>query len=388
MWRVLLTGATGFLGGELAVALSKTASVEKIVCLVRGNNNEEAAERLRSVFAVHQDPFDRKKVFALSGDLTDQRLPGILARHRLVRDINLVIHAGANTSFLRQKYPVVEETNFWGSQRIAAWARSLGSLETFAYIGTATIVGAGNDVVGRTLNEDEAPNPSARHLVGYTRSKMFGEMAVRAIIPHQKLLIIRPSILVGDARSVIPRSFDIAWIIAALKHLRMFFGNPDAACDVIPVDYAANAILELLTANRTHMTYHVSAGASATTCRQVVDSVVGCDAPGKPPLVYLSKTDLDMIKKWLRSNNAPDPALSPYSHQLEYVNDQVGKRNARLLLSSLEAYWRFIDLDQRFDNARLLSDTKIGTSEPAHDYLKRTAGYLDYIDPLEAAANP
>jgi len=46
MWRVLLTGATGFLGGELAVALSKTNSVEKIVCLVRAKTNEEADERL------------------------------------------------------------------------------------------------------------------------------------------------------------------------------------------------------------------------------------------------------------------------------------------------------------------------------------------------------
>ena len=387
MWRALLTGATGFLGGELLVALSKTDSVEKIVCLVRAKNNEEAADRLQSVFALHHDLYDRKKVVALAGDLIDQRLPAILSRHPLAADVNLVVHAGANTSFLRQKYPVVEETNFWGSQRIAAWARSLGSLETFAYIGTATIVGAGNDVVGRMLHEDEAPNPLAKHLVGYTRSKMFGEMAVREIIPHQKLLVIRPSILLGDARSVIPRSFDIAWIVAAVKHLRMFFGNPDAACDLIPVDYAANAILELLTANRTHMTYHVSAGASATTCRQVAESVV-CDAPGRPPLVYLTRTHLELIKRWLRTNNAPDPALSPYSRQLEYVRDQIGKKRARLLLSGLEAYWHFIDLDQRFDNARLLTDTNIGTSEPAHDYLKRTAVYLDQIDPLEAAVNP
>jgi dTDP-4-dehydrorhamnose reductase len=339
------------------------------------------------VFALHEDAYDRNKVLAVAGDLVDDRLPAVLTRHPSLPDINIVVHAGANTSFLHQRYPVIEQTNLWGSHRIAGWASRLPSLETFAYVGTATIVGAGDDVVGRMLNEDEAPNPLAKHLVGYTRSKMFGEMAVRAIIPNDKLLVIRPSILVGDARSVVPRSFDIAWIHAALKHLRMFFGNPDAACDVIPVDYAANAIVELLMGRRTHATYHVSAGASATTCRQIFDSL-GYEDPSKPPLVYLSRTHLELIKRWLRTNNAPDPTLSPYSGQIEYISDEIGKRKARLLLSGLEAYWRFIDLDQRFDNARLLADTRIGISEPAHYYLKRTAAYLEDIDPLEAAVNP
>jgi thioester reductase-like protein len=387
MWRVFLTGATGFLGGELAVALSKKNCVEKVVCLVRAASQHEAADRIRSVFAVHQDPYDPEKIVALPGDLTDERLPTILSRHPELAGINMVVHAAANTSFLQQKYPIIEETNLWGSQRIAAWASRLRSLETFAHIGTATIVGAGKEVVGRMLTEDEAPNPLAKHLVGYTRSKMFGEMAVRAIIPEDKLLVIRPSILVGDTRSVVPRSFDIAWIITALRHLRMFFGNPDAACDVIPVDYAANAILELLMNGRTHSTYHVSAAASATTCRQVFSSI-GCNGSDKPPLVYLSRTHLELIKRWLRTNSSPAPELSPYSRHLEYVRDQIGRRKARLLLSGLEMYWRFIDLDQRFDNARLLSDTRIGRSEPAHDYLKRTAVYLDQIDPLEAAVNP
>jgi thioester reductase-like protein len=388
MRKVFLTGATGFLGGELAVALSKASSIEKIVCLVRAKNNEEATNRLRSVFALHQDPFDPNKVVALAGDLMDERLPMILTRHPLVDGVDTVVHAAANTSFLSQKDPIVVQTNLWGSQRIAAWASCLRSLETFAYVGTATIVGAGNDVVGRTVNEDEAPNPLAKHLVGYTRSKMFAEIAVRGIIPHDQLLVIRPSILVGDARSVVPRSFDIAWIITALKHLRMSFGNPDAACDVIPVDYAANAILELLKSRtRTHSTYHVSAGPAATTCRQVFDSV-GCNGSDKPPLAYLNRTHLELIKKWLRQDAAPDPDLSPYAEHLEYVKDGIGKRKTRLMLAGLETYWRFIDLDQKFDNARLLADTQIGMSEPAHHYLKRTSVYLDHIDPLAAAVNP
>jgi hypothetical protein len=104
--------------------------------------------------------------------------------------------------------------------------------------------------------------------------------------------------------------------------------------------------------------------------------------------VYLNREHLELIKRWLRVDSNPDPALAPYSSQLEYVRDEIGKRKVRLLLSGLETYWRFIDLDQRFDNTRLLTDTRVGMSEPAHDYLKRASVYLDQIDPLAAAINP
>lgn len=386
MSKVFLTGATGFLGGELAVALSKVESIERIVCLIRAATGAEANDRLDTVFALHEDAHDREKVVAITGDLTDETLAARLTRHPALADINAVIHAAAATSFLPQKYCTVSETNVEGTLRILHWASALSSLRTFFYIGTATIVGAGEDVVGRTVYEDEAPNLSAEHLVGYTRSKMYAEMAVRAIIPHQKLTVVRPSILLGDTRCVVPRSFDIAWIITAIEHLRLFFSNPDAACDIIPVDYAANAIVELLKARRRHVTYHISAGMSATTCRQIGQAINYPDAD-KPPLLFCPREDLELIKKWLRYEK-PDPALATYSEQLEYISHGIGKRKARLLLSGLESYWRFIDLDQRFDNSRLLADTEIGLPEPAHEYLRRTSAFFKDIDPITAAINP
>jgi len=47
-----------------------------------------------------------------------------------------------------------------------------------------------------------------------------------------------------------------------------------------------------------------------------------------------------------------------------------------------------MDLDQRFDNERLLSDTDIEVPEPAREYLKRTLHFLLGVDPLAAAVNP
>src|SRR5882724_10711270 len=103
MWKVFLTGATGFLGGELATAFSKLDCVDKVACLVRSSCRDEAGTRLERVFAVHQDEYDRKKVLAIPGDLTDPLLPARLRLEPALDDINLVVHAGANTSFLPQK---------------------------------------------------------------------------------------------------------------------------------------------------------------------------------------------------------------------------------------------------------------------------------------------
>src|SRR5438445_3550592 len=125
MWKVFLTGATGFLGGELAVALSKTDRAEKIACLVRAECDAEARERLEGVFLLHGDAYDPDRIVAVAGDLSDDQLETRLAGHPALKDINLVIHAGANTSFLKQKYPVLVETNVRGTHRVASWASQL-----------------------------------------------------------------------------------------------------------------------------------------------------------------------------------------------------------------------------------------------------------------------
>src|SRR5205807_2439929 len=128
MRNVFLTGATGFLGGELAVAFSKLESIDKIFCLIRAGSTDEAVERLRRVFALHSDRYDTSKVIAIPGDLTDELLTVKLERNSCLSQTDTVVHAGANTSFLARKYPQIEQTNVYGTGRLAAWAASLSAL--------------------------------------------------------------------------------------------------------------------------------------------------------------------------------------------------------------------------------------------------------------------
>ena len=173
----------------------------------------------------------------------------------------------------------------------------------------------------------------------------------------------------------------------AFRYLRMCFCDADSECDVIPVDYAVKAIVSLLMSRRRHSTYHVSGGPAATTPRKI-GRLINYHDPSLPDVTFCPREHLELVKKWLRTGEALPSELRPYSDHLEHIKATVGRKNARMLLAGLDAYWQFIDLNQRFDNSRMLADAQIRLPEPAHVYLKRTAPYLHDIDPLQAAVNP
>ncbi len=87
MRDVFLTGATGFLGGELAVALSKINSIDHVYCLVRDKAGERAADRLESVFRFHGDDYDSNRVRPVSGDLNDPLLDERLKSNADIRGV-------------------------------------------------------------------------------------------------------------------------------------------------------------------------------------------------------------------------------------------------------------------------------------------------------------
>ena len=83
--NVFLTGVTGFLGGELAVLLSKDQRIGRIYCLVREYDGVEPTARLRQVFDFHADAFDESRIIPIFGDLKDRRLAAKLAGDERLR---------------------------------------------------------------------------------------------------------------------------------------------------------------------------------------------------------------------------------------------------------------------------------------------------------------
>ena len=72
--NIFLTGATGLVGGELLINLSKRKEIDKIYCLIRGKSEAEAILRIEKVFTIHNDYYDKNKVKVVLGDLGDETL--------------------------------------------------------------------------------------------------------------------------------------------------------------------------------------------------------------------------------------------------------------------------------------------------------------------------
>jgi thioester reductase-like protein len=384
--NILLTGATGLVGGELLVTLAQREDVDKIYCLLRSASVEAAMERLENVFALHNDPFDADKIIPVLGNLFDEDLTDSLKAKGL-NDVEVVIHSAANTSFSRFNDDAVEKANIGGLTKILLWAKDLPNLQTFLYIGTATI--CGKDVKDRVIHEDESPNPDATHLVKYTYTKMRGEMLIREHLPEEKILIARPSIIMGDSRPIVPRSPVILWAMATINHLRLIPVNEHAQLDIIPVDYAAKAIVSLLFSERKYHVYHISAGEEGATTALKLSETLSAYFDEMPPFNFINKNMLNQVKHWTRGRLAPGSELYEYRHYLDYWKETFeDKSNLRILFSGLDPYLDFMELGHVFDNTRLLEDVNIENSIPADVYINESMRFVEKLNIMEGAIDP
>lgn len=385
--NILLTGATGFLGGELLIILSQRQDIDKIYCLIRAKNETDSYSRLEHVFELHGDYFDKNKVFPVIGNLADDNLSANLTDNENLKNINVIIHSAANTSFSKIYDNIVEKINIQGLNQIINWSKTLKNLQTFVYVGTATI--CGKKITNRIVFEDESPDINSEHFVKYSYTKMLGEIALKDNIPTNKLLIVRPSIIMGDSRDWLPRSNVILWALATFKLLRLLPVNPNVNLDIVPIDYVSKAIVELLFAKRKYNTYHITSGEKSFTNAQKVVNTLSEAFPDKPYFKFVNRDVISQMKLWSRNKLPEGCELNNYTEYLEYWNNIFnGNGKARILLVGLDTYFEFIELGQVFDNSRLLEDTTIGPPKPAHEYLKVSMKYLETIDVFEGALDP
>lgn len=174
MSRVLLTGATGFLGGHLLHELQ--AHGLRVAALCR---RPEAAAALSAAGA---EP--------ILGDVCDAASLGAALREPTVA----VFHAAANTSVWRREAAEQARTNIEGTRNIIAAVRAAGVARL---VHTSSIAVFGK-VENRTLVET-LPHAGIDSWIHYERSKATAENLVREAIVREEIdaVICNPAHIFG-----------------------------------------------------------------------------------------------------------------------------------------------------------------------------------------------
>lgn len=153
--RVLVTGATGFVGSHAAVALARAG--HRLRCLVRDRG------KLERVLATHRIACDDVVV----GDVTDAEITA-----RALEDCEAVVHSAAVVALEASRAHEVLGTNLRGVQNVVGGAHARG-IETILYVSSA---GALWNPGGQVITAD---SPLAVARSAYARSKAESERYVR-----------------------------------------------------------------------------------------------------------------------------------------------------------------------------------------------------------------
>ena len=176
--KVLVTGATGFVGSHLVEALRRRG--DEVTALARSAHKAAALAPLG--------------VEVVSGDLDDRP-----ALERAVRGRDAIYHvAGAVAARSEADFMA---TNRDGTQSLVAAAREAGAPRL---VFVSSMAAAGPTIKGRPLRGDEAPRP----VTAYGRSKLAGEEAVTT--SGLAWTIVRPPIVYGPRDQEILKVFRLA----------------------------------------------------------------------------------------------------------------------------------------------------------------------------------
>ncbi len=379
---VLVTGATGFVGGWVVHDLLARTDLD-VVCLVRAGDDARAQERVGKLLAdrgLWAEGF-APRIQAIAGDLSLPRL-GLAqpAWDQLAESADLVLSCGALVNFLFD-YRAHRRANVLGTMellRLAAAGRPVPMhyVSTLAALQSATVGRPDGLPEGYPLARIAAP-PG-----GYNRSKWVAERYLsRARSEGALITVLRLGEVMPSAANGEPNQLALTNLL-----LSTFFRlgiRPDAQIrsDYTPVDYAARRIVSaVLDRTAWGSTMHVLHPASV--------SFVGLfDAPGG--------TDVTM----------PRTSCREFLVRLRAAAGQTGDRDLSALAALLpgpdlpEADLRDAFDDLLTDNAALyrkdsclraerrwgLADDSLDAAMAAyHDYLRTRYPVLRHDEPAQA----
>ncbi|MFI9252484.1 thioester reductase domain-containing protein [Streptomyces sp. NPDC053069] len=242
--RVLLTGATGFLGGHMLLDLLRHSDAH-VYCLVRAGDEPEGLQRLGAALAGYSLPWSaeiRRRVSVLPGDLRKPKLGLTDDRwNELAQELDAVVSVGAAVDFLRG-YPSLRQSNVLGALALAELAAA-GRPKPLHHISSIAVF---NEVGIASMGEDDPLAHIDRLVAGYDKSKWAAEAALRRARDHGLVVtVLRPGGIGGHTKTGAYNAQDLSsGLLSAFSRFRSVpaFRYLNAA----PVDWVSRVAVAVI----------------------------------------------------------------------------------------------------------------------------------------------
>jgi len=284
--RILVTGATGFIGKLLIEKLlyscssngcSEGRSIDKIYCLVRDKNGHSAAERLNEITSSKVFDKMRKKeakfidrLEPVNGNILEADF-GISDKAKLdeiLKSVDVVFHL-AGTVKLDQDIKTSLLVNVVGLQKTINMCKKMPNLQAFVYVSSIYANSTGSYIEERIypskvepqkiLNllewmEDDWLDLATKKLIEdkpntFTYTKWIAESLLEREASEMPVVILRPSNIGAAWKEPFPGWVEKSsgpcdlFIAAGRGYLRSVKSEGDAVLDLVPVDIVVNLLI-------------------------------------------------------------------------------------------------------------------------------------------------
>jgi thioester reductase-like protein len=355
--HILLTGATGLIGGELLRRLAQlgAAGPQRVYCLVRTSADHNQNALLRRLGIAHA--WDA--LVPIFGELRDEAMGVSTSDAQRLKKVDLVIHCAAVTSFKQTR--LCEEVNVGGLAKLLTMMSHFDRPPRFMYVSSAAACGVRSE---QCVEEANYPRVSDQHWVHYTKTKAIAEEMVRAQRVSSDWLIVRPSIVLPDSAPDQRLVRGLIWSLVLMRDIPCLPIFAGARIDAVPLSFVGDCMIRLIALDRhKYDCYHISSGPQqAAVWRDVLSLLRG---------VYARALDCCDPSEWPTRKKA----LTPQERRLAGI---------------VACYLPFINQDLVFANARL--SESLGTNFPSMphyaSYLPQLLTQISFQDALAGSRDP
>ncbi|MEZ4254563.1 MAG: SDR family oxidoreductase [Polyangiales bacterium] len=335
----LLTGATGYLGGYALKELLARSDAP-VFALVRARSITEATDRLWRTLALHVDAAAFRHALArieiVLGDITEPGLGlGRADRERLDAEVHRVLHVAASLN--RKSARDCMRVNVHGTANVLDFARAraeAGALERFTHVSTTAVAGNRPHTV---VPEAQMVDWSVRDFDPYGQTKKMGEVLVERVLAGASTAIVRPSIVLGDARMARTTQFDMIRAFGLLAKLPVIPADPASRLDIVNADFVGAAMAAVhLAPTLSHGSYNLSAGAASETLGAITRALATAAHRPMPVFVPVAASHVGRAAAWVGNLRTAHPV--------------------RRLGALVHVFWPYVTEDTVYDSTRIRSE--------------------------------